>query len=216
MPLRRPPKVATGVRVIEVEGFDFSPCGGTHCTRTGQIGVVRIAGVEKYKGMLRVSFHAARRAIEDARKKEKVLAELAKDFTCGVLDVPAAVAKLRGDLKARHDALSAARGELLELLAQEILRAHPPGAETLIVVKRQTDDVAMLRGLAARLTTRPDVVAVCAVPEPGGDDLAIVVQRGSAAAIDCGKWLKELIQAHGGKGGGRPERAEGRVPKTAL
>jgi alanyl-tRNA synthetase len=214
MPLRRPPKVSTGIRVIEVEGFDFSPCGGTHCTRTGQIGVVRIAAVEKYKGMTRVSFHAARRAIEDARKKEKVLAELARDFTCGVLDVPAAVAKLKGDLKARLDALSAARGELLELLAQEILRAHPPSTETMIVVKRPNDDVAMLRALAGRLTARPDVVAVCAAPD--GDDLAIVVQRGSAATLDCGKWLKALTQEHGGKGGGRPERAEGRVPPKAI
>ena len=60
MDLRRAPKVSANVRVIEIEGFDLSPCGGTHCTRTGQIGSVRVVGVERYKGKIRISFHAAR------------------------------------------------------------------------------------------------------------------------------------------------------------
>jgi alanyl-tRNA synthetase len=215
LPLRRAPKVATNIRVIRIGDFDWSPCGGTHCTRTGQIGVVRVAGVEKYKGGLRVTFHAARRAIEDARKKEKVLEALAKDFTCGVLDVGSAVAKLRADLKARLDALSAARGELVELVSREALRAHPEDASgtTRVVLLRDDDDVATLRALAGRLASRPDVVAVCAARDRETGDLSIVVQRGANAKLDCGAWLKELAAKHGGRGGGRPERAEGRLPR---
>lgn len=215
LPLRRTPKVDTNVRVIEVEGFDFTPCGGTHCTRTGQIGVVRIAGVERYKGGLRLSFHAARRAIDDARAKERVLAELARDFTCGVLDVPSAVGKLRSDLKARIDALAAARGELVDLVAERVLAAHPPvGGTTRIAVVRERDDIGTLRALAGRFASRPDVLVVCASPDESGE-LAVVVQRGSGVTVDCGKWLKAAAAKHGGRGGGRPERAEGRLPKDA-
>jgi len=216
LPLRRTPKVATNIRIIEVEGFDFTPCGGTHCTKTGQIGVVRVAGVERYKGGLRVSFHAGRRAIDDARAKERVLSELAREFTCGVLDVPSAVGKLRSDLKARLDALSAARGELVDLVAERVLAAHPPdpSGTTRIAIVREKDDVGMLRTLAGRFAARPDVFAVCASPDPESGDLAIVVQRGSAVTIDCGKWLKDAAAKHGGRGGGRPERAEGRLAKT--
>jgi alanyl-tRNA synthetase len=219
LPLRRPPKVDANIRVIEVEAFDFTPCGGTHCTRTGQIGVVRIAGVEKYKGGLRVTFHAGKRAIDDARTKERVLADLAKDFTCGVLDVPGAVVKLKGDLKSRTDALSAARGELVELVAERVLAAHPPDASgtTRIVVVRDKDDVGALRALAGRICARPDAVVLCASADPdSGDHLAVVVQRGSAASFDCGAWMKAAAAAHGGRGGGRPERAEGRLPRGAT
>ncbi len=215
MPLRRAPKVDHDVRVIEIEGFDLSPCGGTHCTRSGQIGVVRVVGLEKYKGGWRVTFHAGRRALEDARRKEGVLAELARDFTCGLLDVGSAVGKLRSELKARMDTLSTTRGELVELLAERVLAAHPPdpGGTTRIVLVRPRDDVPMLRTLAGRLAARPDVVAFCASDERGEEDRAIVVQRGAGVAFDCGAWLKRVAAEHGGRGGGRPERAEGRLPR---
>jgi alanyl-tRNA synthetase len=212
--LRREPKVTTNIRVIDIEGFDVSPCGGTHCTRTGQIGAIVIAGTERYKGKLRVSFHAGRRALADAHARQAALGALAGELTCGPLDVPAAVMKLRGELKARMEALSATRGELVELLARELLAAHPPdpSGTTRIVVGRDRDDVAMLRTLAGRIAARPDVVAFCAAPDPATGDRAVVVQRGSGTTFDCGAWLKTVTLAHGGRGGGRPERAEGRLP----
>jgi len=217
MDLRRAAKVDAGVRIIDVEGFDLTPCGGTHCTRTGQIGLLRIAGVERYKGKLRVGFHAAGRALADARAKEDALLALAKELTCGPLDVGAAVAKLQADLKQRGDALSSARGELLEVLAKDILAQRPPSPSgtTVIHVPRATDDVAMLRSLAGKLASaRPDVVAVCSAPDAEGA-LLVVVQRGVGASFDCGAWLKVLAQRTGGRGGGRPERAEGRLPSEA-
>jgi alanyl-tRNA synthetase len=220
LPLRRAPTVDRDVRVIEIEGFDYSPCGGTHCTRTGQIGSVRVVGLEKYKGGWRVTFHAGRRALDDARKKEGVLSELARDFTCGLLDVGSAVGKLRAELKTRTDALSATRGELVELVAARVLAEHPPdpSGTTRIVLVREHDDVPMLRTLAGRLAARADVLAFCGSLDQGlaagqeGRDWAVVVQRGTGLSFDCGAWLKAVTAAHGGRGGGRPDRAEGRLP----
>ena len=217
MDLRRAPKVSAGVRVIDVEGFDLTPCGGTHCTRTGQIGLVRIAGIERYKGKLRIDFRAAGRALADMRQKEDALVALAQKLTCGPLDVGNAVAKLQGELKARMDLLGSTRGELLELLATNILEAHPPDASgtTMVRVARTTDDIGMLRALAGKLTaSRPDVVAICTSPDQDAE--LVVVQRGASAKFDCGAWLKETAQKSGGRGGGRPERAEGRLPKGAA
>lgn len=218
MPLRRAPKVATGIRIIEVEGFDFTPCGGTHVTRTGQIGPVRITGVERYKGGTRVSFLAGRRALSDARGKDAILRDLAKAFTCGAAEVPAAIGKLRADLKARTDGFATARGELVQLLAESILAAHPVDPlGTRIFVSREGDDLPTLRALAGALARRPDVIAFVASRDPSGDVL-LVVERGSAPAsstFDCGAWFKKAAASVGGRGGGRPDRAEGRLPKTA-
>ena len=216
MDLRRAPKVSANVRIIEIEKFDLSPCGGTHCTRSGQIGVVRISGTERYKGKLRISFHAAARAIADARVKERILAALAADFTCGMLDVGNAVGKLRGELKDQRDALSIARGELVELVAERVLGEHPPDASgtTRIMLERPKDDLGTLRALAGRLTARPDVVAICVAPADDGKRM-VVVQRGTSAAFDCGAWLKSTAEAHGSRGGGRPTHAEGQLPQSA-
>jgi alanyl-tRNA synthetase len=218
MKLRRAPKVAGNVRVIEIEGFDLSPCGGTHCTRSGQIGVVRVTGLERYKGKIRVGFHAARRAIDHARAHEAALAALATEFTCGALDVGAAVAKLRAELRSKTDAMAAMRGELVGRIADALWAAHPidPSGTTVIVAPRANDDVSMLRTLAGKLATRPDVVAIAASIDAESGDLAIVLQKGEKATFDCGAWLKATAAKVGGRGGGRPERAEGRLALKTL
>ncbi|MGZ3477302.1 MAG: DHHA1 domain-containing protein, partial [Polyangiales bacterium] len=216
MPLRRAPKVSTGIRVIEVEGFDFTPCGGTHVHRTGQIGAVRVTGVEKYKGGTRVTFLAGRRALGDARAKDAVLRELARAFTCGVGDVPNAIGKLRADLKARTDAFAVMRGELVQFLAERLHAAHPVDpAGTRVVVLREGDDLAALRALASALARRPDVIAFVGSRDKESGELLVVVERGAQASFDCGAWLKKTAAALGGRGGGRPDRAEGRLPAGA-
>jgi len=57
-------------------------------------------------------------------------------------------------------------------------------------------------------------VAICASLEPKTADFAVVVQKGASASFDCGAWLKETAARLSGRGGGRPERAEGRLPAT--
>jgi alanyl-tRNA synthetase len=111
--------------------------------------------------------------------------------------------------------MSSLRGELVELLAERTLAAHPvaPSGTTRIVLVRPKDDLAMLRTLAGRLAVRPDVVAFCASPDGDTGDQLVVVQRGESAVFDAGAWLKATAQAHGGRGGGRAERAEGRLPR---
>ena len=217
--LRRAPKVTEGIRLIDIEGFDLSPCGGTHCTRTGQVGVVRVVATEKYKGKVRISFHAAARAVVDMRAKEETLAALMADLTCGAQDLPTALAKLRSDLQKTRESLGKTRAELATKTADEALAIHPPladGADTRIVLMTEGSDVAVLRALAGRLTGRPDVVAMCFAIEGDATDALVVVQRGAGAKLDCGAWLKEQAAAHGGRGGGRPERAEGRLPVSSV
>lgn len=218
--LRKQPnadKSAAGVRVVTIEGFDVTPCGGTHCTRTGQIGQLRVVGTEKYKGMLRVTFHAGRRALADARARHDALAAAAADLTCGALDVPAAIGKLRAELRAARERLGAARDELATFVALELRQALPeaPGPHV-VPVTRPHDDLAFVRLLAGKLADDPRVVALCATEDAGGE-LVLVVQRGGDARLDCGAFILAQARARSGRGGGRPERAEARFPKgTAL
>lgn len=215
--LRKQPnaeKSAAGVRVVAIEGFDLSPCGGTHCTRSGQIGQVRIAATEKYKGMLRITFHAGTRALADGRTRSEILAALAADLTCGASDVPAAVAKLRAEGKAMRERLDAARVELAELVSRRLHEGLPEGeAAQVVAVDRKKDDLPALRALAGALATDRRVVAVVGGEDPSSGEVILVVQRGAAAPIDCGAFVTAQARALGGRGGGRPERAEGRFPR---
>jgi len=67
-PLRkRPPKGEDVIRVVEIAGCDIIACCGTHLKSTAEIGLLRIFGAEKYKGMMRISFLAGRRLLRDSR-----------------------------------------------------------------------------------------------------------------------------------------------------
>jgi alanyl-tRNA synthetase len=221
MPLRRAPKVSDGIRVIEIDGFDFSPCGGTHVTRSGQIGQVRIVAIEKYKGGVRVTFHAGLRALSDARAKHAVLTAAAADLTCGVLDVPAAIGKLRADLKTTRTLLDGAREELAGLVAKAMRDALPPESERPSPiagpVMRANDDVTALRVLAGKLSEDPRIVALAGGLDPQSGELVLVVQRGARGGLDCGAFVKAQAAQRNGRGGGKAERAEGRFPRgTSL
>jgi alanyl-tRNA synthetase len=118
--LRRDPKVDADIRVVAIGEFDFSPCGGTHCARTSQLGALRITGAERYKGMTRVTFTAARRGRAELFSRDQVLRGLASQFSCGPAEVPAAVEKLRRDADAAGAELTQLRSRLATCCAASL------------------------------------------------------------------------------------------------
>jgi len=218
LPLRRAPKVSEHVRVVMIGDFDVSPCGGTHCTRTAQVGVVRVLGVERYKGKARVTFSAGRRAFGELAEEAGLLRSLGRDFTCGPRDVRAAVEKLRRDLTEAREALGHARLRVAEALADEltaaaVARRGEAGGDLLVIGLIEDATVDLLRKVAQRITARPDAVALLAGRAPEG--IYVLAARGSASTFPCGAFLKLAAMSAGGRGGGRPEMAEGRLPAGA-
>src|SRR5262249_32869236 len=67
MPLRKESFVTDCVRVVEIDEFDLSPCGGTHAARTGEIGLITARNWERAKRMTRVQFVCGGRALNDYR-----------------------------------------------------------------------------------------------------------------------------------------------------
>ncbi|MBZ4416885.1 alanyl-tRNA editing protein [Myxococcus sp. RHSTA-1-4] len=210
LPLRRAPKVTANIRVIQIGDFDVSPCGGTHCTRTGQVGLVRVLGVERYKGKGRVLFSAGPRARRELWEEAGTLRAMARAFTCGPLEVPAAVDKLRRELTEAREALGAARARLAEHTAAELAAALAASPDKRVVAVLDGAGPEQLRAVAARLTSRPESVVLLAGRVPDG--MPVLIARGAGSTFGCGAFLKKAAEAAGGRGGGRPEHAEGRLP----
>ncbi|MFT3772049.1 MAG: alanyl-tRNA editing protein [Minicystis sp.] len=211
LPLRRAPKVTEDIRVIAVGDFDFTPCGGTHCTRSAQVGFVRVLGLERYKGKVRLSFSAGGRARGELWREAAVLRDLGKGLTCGPLDVPAAVAKLERELDEARATLGRVRGRLADAMATSLAAEAAASGRAVAVIDDAGPD--LLRALATRITASPAAVALLAGRAEGG--LVVLVARGAASTFDCGAFLKRAAAQAGGRGGGRPERAEGRLPEGA-
>jgi alanyl-tRNA synthetase len=200
--LRRDPKVTADIRVVAIGEFDYSPCGGTHCARTSQINAIRITGAERYKGMTRVTFVAARRARVDLFARDQVLRGLATHFSCGPAEVPAAVDKLRRDAEASSTELLAMRNRIADLVIAQFAGTGP-------VIAAVPGDAELLRTLAGKLTTAGRDAVLCAPDTTGGAH--VVLFRATGSTLDCGALWKQLAARCGGRGGGRADRAEGRL-----
>jgi alanyl-tRNA synthetase len=210
LPLRRRPKVTENVRVVQIGDFDVSPCGGTHTLRTAQVGLLKVTGVERYKGKMRVTFVSGRRARAELGAHDDALRGLGREMTCGPGLVPAAIAKLRRELQEAREALGQARArDLAERAAELIARTRASGGTTVAALLDGLDADG-LRAAAKRIIAEPDLVALLATPGEGG--VHLLAARGAASSFDCGAFIKRAAAALGGRGGGSPERAEGRVP----
>lgn len=207
LPLRRQPKVSDNVRVVAIGDFDVSPCGGTHCTHAAQVGFVRIESVERYKGNARVIFSAGSRARRNVSREAAITRALAREFTCGTDDVPAGLDKLRRELADARETLGRVRIRVASGLAEDLLRS---AVDRVVVGVVEDASLDLVRAVAGRITTQGDRVAMVAGAADGGT--IVLVARGPESTFDCGTFLKRVAVLAGGRGGGRPERAEGRLP----
>ena len=208
MPLRKE-SIRTGpLRLIDVEGFDLSACGGTHVSRTGGIGVIAIGGSEKFRGGSRVEFLCGGRALNCFRLWRDSLAATQKFLSVAPEEMAAAVERMQGDSKAQQRTLRGFQEKLAIHEAHALLeKAMLLGNQRVVVEALDDWDAQGLKAIAvAAATAKPNaVIALFTATTPA----LVVIARGSAASTDAGALLKSLMAQFGGRGGGKPDLAQG-------
>ncbi len=208
MPLRKE-SIRTGpLRLIDVDDFDLSACGGTHVSRTGAIGVIAIGGCEKFRGGSRVEFLCGGRALNRFRLWRDSLAATQKFLSVAPEEMAAAVERMQGDSKAQQRTLRGFQEKLAIHEAHTLLeKAVPSGDQVVVVEALEGWDAQGLKAIAvAAAAERPNaVVALFTMTTPA----LVVIARGADATPDAGAVLKALVAKFGGKGGGKPDLAQG-------
>lgn len=214
LPLRKEPKRTGRLRLIEVPGCDLSACGGTHVPRTGVIGMIAVAGVERFKGGLRVSFLCGGRALARFGRMRGTLDECIKRISVHPDELPAAIGRLHDELKAQRTTIRAQQEKLAGAEAAA-LRASAEVADgaALVVAYVPGWDSAGLKLLASTLTSGAGVVAALV---GDGNPAPVVIARSDDGRIDAGEILRALLAELGGKGGGKPGMAQGAVSAAAA
>ena len=206
--LRRPPKVAGTVRIVEIERYDYSACGGTHTRSTAEVAPVKILAAERRRGIVRVTFVCGLRAVGDYRRKHQWLTAAANVYSTDAAQVPVLAERNLAQVKELQRRI----GDLTErLLAHEAraLLANAPVANGARVVTHvgQDLDAAGLRTLATALVAEPGVVALLAGTAEG--KTALVFARSADLPVHAGNLLRDALREFGGSGGGRPDFAQG-------
>jgi alanyl-tRNA synthetase len=207
LPLRKEPVREGLLRVVEIEGVDLSACGGTHVARTGGIGVIAILGAERFKGGTRVEFVCGGRALGRFRQLREIVAASVRGLSVLPAELPAAIERQQAELRNQRQAVRALQQRLVQHDAAALAaRASLHGAARLVAERVDGFDAAGLKALAAAITARAGHAAVLLGT---GTPVPIVVARAADVTIDAAAVMRSLTARFGGKGGGRPELAQG-------
>ena len=207
LPLRKESLREGVLRLIEVEDFDLSACGGTHVSRTGEIGLIAVGSTERFRGGSRIEFFCGGRALRSHRGLRDIVSASTKAASAGPAELPAAFERLQSEVKELkrtakdlHSRLATHEADALASRAESI----GPIRFTFAVI--DGSDANSLKQIATAIVTRPGhAVVVLSAPPPA----FVVVARSTDVSLDAGALLKGMIVRFGGKGGGRPDLAQG-------
>ncbi|HUQ90143.1 MAG TPA: alanine--tRNA ligase [Bryobacteraceae bacterium] len=205
-------KYGEAVRVVRVGEFSRELCGGTHVGRTGDIGLCKIVYEGSISaGVRRIEAVTGEAALERFRAASDSLARVAQTLRTPEPELVEYVERL----VIHHKGLEKQIDQLKEKVAQSQMGSLESQARVLKGVKvlaLRVDgfDRQQLRSLADSLRSKwQTAVVVLASTEDGTVSLVSAVTKDLTGKIHAGKLVGTLSQAVGGKGGGRPDMAEG-------
>jgi alanyl-tRNA synthetase len=214
VPFRRPPKVSGQIRVVEVDSFDYSACGATHCPSTGMIGLIKILRTERKNKKLRLHFVAGNQALTYFQQYQDVVTEICQHLSTSPEEVAGIVQLQSAQLQATEREIKELRSELLSFEAEKLVaQAEPVGEVELVTKLYQNWSVGELRELAKLLQTQEKLVAVLAGYD--GQKLAVVVSCADGTGVSAKELLAKHLAQIDGKGGGDARVAQGGGAATA-
>jgi alanyl-tRNA synthetase len=207
LPLRKEPVRGGTLRLVDIEDYDLSACGGTHVTRTGTIGVIAVQAWERYKGGTRISFACGSRAIAQFRACRDVVAAAVRHLSIQPVELPDAVTRLQGETRELRQQARLLADHLATYEADALAGGADDVGGTRVVCRViEGRDAAGLKSLAQAIVARPGQLVVLI---GGSRPPVVVVARSADVTADAAQIVKGLIGRFGGKGGGRPEGAQG-------
>jgi|SRR5689334_3345207 len=204
LPLRKEPARAGDLRLIEIEGFDLTPCGGTHAYRTGEVGMIAVRSWERAKGLTRIEFVAGVRALADYRKANRSAREVAALFSTGRDDAAQVAAQMLEEHKELNRRIRVLEEMAAGVEAEKLLASASDGVVTHIFDGR---DAESLKKLAHALISHSRTIVLLASRDR--DTARLVFARSADASGDMNALMREACAMLDGRGGGRPDMAQG-------
>jgi alanyl-tRNA synthetase len=214
--LRKLPPVRQGMlRLIEIDQFDLTACGGTHVRQTGEVGMIKIVKLERQNNQLRVAFVCGQRALHDYRLKNSIVNQLSVELTTGLDDVIPSVLRAKDENKENKRRLKKQQEQLLYFEAAEMIKNGKMVGETAVVTRvftKEESDPGQLRILGNHLTQNNQVIALLGL---AGDKTQLLFCRSQNAPGEMNQLIKPALQILGSAaGGGSAAMAQGGGPAT--
>ncbi|MCK8060697.1 MULTISPECIES: DHHA1 domain-containing protein [unclassified Fusibacter] len=207
--LRKTPKVRKDIRLVEIEGYDTVPCGGTHLNRTGEVGSFKIRKIDKYKSGQRISFCCAKRATDLSILEHETV-------TSFITKLSAPLEELPQSLDAILDRIDQMNRKLIEFEMKAIDSMAAAALEEATTIHDMPfvsfwfEDLSQnaFKALLSTVTEGTDGLIVAANFDDGSGQL--IIHTGNfSSRVNAKELMKRLQSTYDLKGGGSPQRAQG-------
>lgn len=206
--VRKPPTPGVERRLVSVGDLDRCQCCGTHVVSSARIGAIKLGKVERVRKKARLEIIAGRRVALRLGRHMEVIERLSAMTSAGIDELGdhiAAAQVTAKELKRRNSELIA---RLSRYEARELVdNGGEIDGRRVVAVRLEDRDPAGLKALAAALTSHEGVVALLGSVREGRP--ALVFARSADVDVDVSTLAKEAFAILGGKGGGRPQLAQG-------
>ena len=202
--LRKEPVREGTLRLIDIQDFDLSACGGTHVARTGAVGAIAALAAERFRGGTRLTFVCGGRVVRHLRTYRDAIAGSIRTLSVLPAELPAAVERIQSDARDQRKTIKALQEQLATHEAARLVAAAAESAGVRVVVEVLDGwDAGGLKAIAAAAVARARACVVLVSKD------ALVVARAPGVSLDANAVLRQLTERFGGKGGGKPDLAQG-------
>ena len=189
------------VRIVVIDGYDVCACCAPHVKQTGEIGLIKLVGMQNYKGGVRISMLCGFRALEDYYQKEKNNREIAVMLSAKEYETAVEVERLQEELAMKKAKIAELEQKFLE---QKVETLDVSGE--IVCLFEETDPVMTRELVNLLLKKGAKMAAVFSGNEREGYRYVL-----GSRSLDVRKNGKLLTEAFHGRGGGKPEMVQGTV-----
>ena len=204
-------KYGDEVRVLQMGGFSTELCGGTHVSRTGDIGLFKIiseGGIAA--GVRRIEAITGLNALKWAQEQERLVKDIIAETKAQTeKDVLAKIQAGAAHAKALEKELARAKAELAVHAGAKLLDDAKDLGSAKLVAAQIEADAAALREIVTDLTGKSEqAIVLLAAVNDGKVSLCAGVSKALTGKVKAGDLVKFAAEQVGGKGGGRPDLAQ--------
>ncbi|MCP4566384.1 MAG: hypothetical protein GY841_02255 [FCB group bacterium] len=205
LPLRKMPERRDGeFRIITIEDFDWSTCGGTHCSASGGVGIIKISRTEKIRGLLRIHFLTGLLALEDYRWRLDQIEAISNTFTRHGKESLSAVEALIEDRNRLRRKVTELKKEMLPSLMEKWYNeAATWEGRKIVTLDMSGDDFKDVKQTALALISAHELIVLI------GCDDKLLVAVSPDIKLSASEIIKKSAKLFNGRGGGSTQIAQG-------
>lgn len=200
------------IRIVKIGDFDVEACGGTHCKRTGEIGLIKILKIEKLQdGVERIIFASGPQALKHIQEKEAKLLKVAKILDLPIERVDEAVESLTKKLDETRKTLEKLLMEAAKIEARNLVnKACEIQGVKLITLKKALEDENQILSLINEVSKiEPNSVFIAALVKDSVKIFVSIGKKALAKGLNAAELASNLAKIVGGGGGGKPYFGQG-------